>query len=260
MSEKVDQRGRYKTCTSCGFKFKFQTKDEIHLWKKSNYECPSCAVQFCSIHETDRKLLALQEKYFKSGRNDKYIGEMYPILYDYTKSIILKSFRPLIENEEHLNDLIQTVISVFIETYYFLKPGGVNYSFGGLLFHKVREVVLLEKEKSNPKPGVELISLDFTFDDGNGVEYEDTKPSLYDSIENDHNKNLICSFITDLITSLSSKCSSQEENYIRLQGIYLYLKKGEDKASKFFEVYQRKGKFHFDLTLQLIKQELRKLY
>lgn len=257
MTTKIDQRGRYKTCTSCGYQFKFKTQEEKIEWKINNFKCPDCKIEYCSIHETDRKLLAIQKKYFESNRNEKYITEMYPILYDYAKSIILKRFRKLIISQSHLNDCIQSSITLFIEAYYFNKTDGVKYSFGGLLFYKVQEYILTEHKKL-PK-GIEEISLDYQFEDGNFIEYEDTK-NVYSSIENEQNKQLICRYICNLLFAMKEKCESSKENFMRLQALYLYLIKGDNYKNKFFEIYKREGKYIFEETLALLKQELKLLY
>lgn len=258
LSDDLDQRGKPHECKFCGAKFKFKTYSEKEIWKKTKLKCPACNVEYSTIHETDRKLLALQEQYFLSDRDNKYLELMYPILYDYTKSIILKSFRKAIMSLDELDVVVKDVITCFIEEYYFDKPEGVEYSFGGLIPWKIKQILYGGQEKL-PK-NVDVVSLNFQFDDESVIEYEDHNKDVFDEIEGIENSYLNLKFLYEIIFNLSYKCACDKDDWFRLQALYIYLNKGEDAKNKFFEYYDRTGKVMFEITLEIMKQELEKYY
>ena len=103
------------------------------------------------------------------------------------------------------------------------------------------------------------ISLHYEFEDGNIIEYEDRKNKIYENIENEHDKYLICDYISDLLFSIGSFCDSAYEAYSMETALYLFFMKGERKVDNFFKLFSRTWKYLYLYALDILKKELEKL-
>ena len=181
--ERVETRGRLITCKYCKSKFQLYG-EEKDQWKKLKYPCPTCGEIYCILPPTEKELRLLQEEYQKT-KNKKTFNQMIKLFYSYTESLIKKHFSNRLTFEGALEYYTHNSVTKFVE--YYLKDSDftVGISFAGLLMHKIRETIFSKKEKPSAP-----ISLDFEFDDGNTVEYQDTKKSELDIIEDEENKKI----------------------------------------------------------------------
>lgn len=246
-------QGRLTTCRMCGHKFRIK-QEERHKWQKENLPCPKCKEIYCVLPQTERELRILQDKFFESGRQEKYMTQMYKILIPYTKSLLLKSFPAAIKSNEDADEKTHNAVSFLIEEYYAKLDYKLDISFGGMLLYKIKQALYGKQEIQTND-----ISLDFKFEDGNQVEYEDTKNKMYEHIENEHDKYLICNYITELLFSIGYYADSEQERYICETCLYLFFLKGERKVENFFKVFGREGKILYLYSLEILKKELEKL-
>ncbi len=79
--------------------------------------------------------------------------------------------------------------------------------------------------------------------------------SVYERIENEYDSDKLKEYVLNMIFSFRDFCST-EVNLIRLCGINAFLTGGDRQADKFFQLYDRKGKYEFIKTLEILKQEL----
>jgi hypothetical protein len=246
-------QGRLTTCRMCGFKFRIKLEDKDD-WQKNNLICPQCKEIYCVLPKTERKLRILQDKFFESRRKECYMTEMYKILIPYTKSLLLKSFPAAIHSNEEADEKTHMAVSFLIEEYYAKLTYKLDISFGGMLLYKIKQALYGKQEFQTSD-----ISLDYQFEDGNQVEYEDKKNNAYEHIENEHDKYLICKFITELLFSIGHFADSEQERYICETCLYLFFMKGEKKVENYFKVFGREGKILYLYSLDILKKELEKL-
>lgn len=246
-------QGRLSTCRICNHKFRILQEDR-QKWQIGKLYCPSCNELYCVLPDTERQLRILQDKFFESNRQEKYMTQMYKILLPYTKSLLLKSFPAAIKSNEEADEKSHQAVSYLIEEYYAKPMYKIDISFGGMILYKIKQALYGKAEQQE-----DAISLDFQFEDGNQVEYEDKKNKLYEQIENEHDKYLICKYISDILFSIGHFLDSTQEAYIMELCLYLFFMKGEKKVDNFFKVFGREGKLPYLYALDILKKELEKL-
>lgn len=249
--QKQDSRGRPVKCKYCYQKFQLLNEEKI-AWKKNKYACPTCGEVYCILPKTERKLRLLQEEYVDSDRKDKKVfNNMISILYDYTKSLIKKHYSNRLKFEDALQYYTHNTVSRFIE--YYLKDDSfvVDVSFAGLLMHKIKEAIFNKKEHE-----IDASSLDFEFEDGNTVEYEDSQKSVIDEIEEIQYKKDLCSQLVELIFAIEKYSKNKHENYTRLVSLASYMRNGNKYFDKFFQMYGNEGKWPTLKTLDAIRDKL----
>lgn len=246
--------GRPTKCNYCKNDFIREDKIEDALIDKA--VCPLCNIDYCNKLTTERNLFVLQDQYVsKTITVDQFINKIYPIMLEYTKSLILGNFRNRLHDSDDLeNYTIQALHYFFI---YFLKDPEfvITTSFSGMVYHKI---VQSFNEKDNRDSAD--YSLDFKYDDGNEVSYTDTKKDDMQEIEEYENKFDLLKHILKLIFDFEKECNNKRENFVRLQAVYHYLNFGEKKADNLFKQYGRFSKLKFEDTLEQLHNELKKLY
>jgi hypothetical protein len=272
MSEK-ETRGRYNTCKKCGYQFKIVNKEKKILWEKRKKKCPNCREKYCTMPETERTLMKLQDKYFSHDRDMQYLDRMSEIMLNYSQSLIKKFYSKYIVNEGDLEYYSQCTVSFLIEEYYAHEEYKVYASFAGALNDKIRQSLF---NKYNLLQ--EDLSLNWDFDDAHNDSnyYHVDKRSMkeYENIEEEENKIYLTKYILNLVFGMSAYCNSKREDLIRLMAFYLNLEFGEKRAEKLFQeevrgkkdkilqfkIYGRRNKEMYKKTLDVVKAELDKLY
>ena len=251
------QKGRPTTCKYCGHEFH---KKDLIKWETEKHPCPSCRKIWCDKPETERMLMILQDDYLKYRDKDKnpikaqkVLTEITKIFYSYTASIIKINFSNMIQEPGNLERYTQWAVSKLIEEYLKRPDFKVNGSFKGMLFPKIQEAIWGKQEHACAED-----SLDYEYDDGHVVVYEDDKKSYMESLQERHSKEQLVNSLCELIFGVSEYCT-EEENWIRLLNFRNYIIGGEKYTDKFFELYEDKtGKLKFLETLDIVKQELHK--
>lgn len=246
-----------KTCKACNYEFYIE-QAYIKEWYDALMFCPNCFETFCVMKpETERILQRKQYMYLgclNKKLKENYFKDMYNILVSYTQSLILKKFSKMLYSPETLEEKAFDALHLILEKYAEDEHYKIHTSFGGYLNDKINEV-FLHKRFYTPKN----ISLNFKFEDGNEIEYEDEKNLLKD-IEKNQDKRLLAKYITNLIFNYEKECEDKRENFLRLLAVNYFLNFGENKVDKFFRTYGRYGKSKYEETIMLIKHELRRLY
>lgn len=250
--------GRPTLCKYCGHQFH---KINLFTWEKYNHTCPSCGEIWCDKPETERMLMIIQDEYLHKrdiDKNirlaDKALKELVLLLYSYCPSIIKKSFSNMIQEPGKLEEYTEWAVSKLTEEYLKRPDFKVQGSFKGMLFPKIQEAIWGKQEHACAQE-----SLDFEFDDGHTISYGDEKKTIMDYMRERHSKEQLVSNLCDLIFGVSEYCT-QEEDYIRLLMVRNYIIGGEKFTDKFFAQYQNKtGKLKFLQTLDIVKEELRKM-
>ena len=250
--EEISHKGRPTTCRYC--KHKFHVTDKI-IWEQEKHTCPECAEIWSDKPETERMLMILQDEYFKK-RSRKILDEMVNLLTSYCESLIKKSFSNKIQEPGKCEYFAHAAVSFLIEGY--LNPDTpefrVQSSFAGMLFPKIQQAIFGKQEYDCAHE-----TLDFEFEDGNQVVYEDNKKSIFNSLQDRHSKEQLISKLCELIFGIENYCT-QEENYIILLNIRNYIIGGEKYTDRFFNNSKSKvGKFKFLKSLGMIRDELIKM-
>lgn len=125
------------TCAYCGNEVQFK-----HSAKPSR--CPHCGEKDYRKPKTETQLFKLQREYLNG--DTEALGPLYLILKDYAKSIIKKNIpREFTYHFDKIEEKSSDAANLMIEQY-LVKPGfKVDYSFGGYLQWKVKEVLWNKK-------------------------------------------------------------------------------------------------------------------
>ena len=250
-------KGRPLFCRYCNEKVII--KDRLK-WELEKHTCSECGEIWCDKPETERMLMILQDEYLEKRDKerspivaDKILKEMTVLLFSYVGSLFKKSFSNMIRDPDKFEEYKQWAVSRFIEQYLQREDFKVLGSFKGMLIGKMQEAIWGKQEKACAQE-----SLDFEFEDGNTITYEDNKKSIMDSIIERHEKEQLVDNICNLIFGISEYCT-QEENWIRLLNFRNYIYGGEKFTDKFFEQYANKtGKMLFLQTIDIVREELKK--
>lgn len=267
-----ETRGRYNTCKKCGYTFKITNKEKRLLWEKKKRRCPQCREPYCTKPETERKLMVLQDMYFKHDRDIKYLDEMSTVLLQYSQSLIKKFYSKHIVNEGDLEYYSYCTVAFLIEEYYNRSDYKVYASFAGALNDKIKQSLF---NKYNLLQ--EDLSLNWNFDDshsdGNFHHIDKLSSREFEKIESYDHKAFLVKYILELVFGLSSYCKSKTEDLIRLSAFNLNLNYGERFAEKLFQeeqknekgkvvqfkVFGRRNKDMYKKTLDVIREELVKM-
>lgn len=270
IEEKQDKiKGKPITCQLCNHKFSMVDPEKRREWQESNFTCPNCGEDYIMLPETERILRRLQDKYFEENRNNKYLSEIYKILLSYSKSLLKKHFSNKLHDFEGALDYYAHTSSMLLVSRYLQKNDFIiTVSFGQFLIKKIYEAIFGKFEHSffgevnigKNKQG-EIIkgsvdTINFVFEDGSEVDYEDKKRSSLDVIEEKEDKKNLCLFLCQIIFNIKEKCYSKSENFARLMAVEHHLTQSELWADRLFESYGREGKELYMETLNLIKTHL----
>jgi hypothetical protein len=246
-------------------------------WLKTKMVCPKCGISYSNIPKIERTLMIMQDSYFDSGKNIKYLNELAKYLIIYAKSLIKKYYSSYITCEEDINYFAENAASFVIEEYYkYFTPNvytdGNDFrmyaSFGGYLVSKIKQVIFNKQERLQ-----EDISLNWEFDDehSDGNSYHEDKQSQnsYDQIDDYENRLYLLNHVTQFIFKISAYCPTKGDDLVRLLAFDLNLRLGEKFADKLFQeerkkngkiaqysTYGRKRKQWFLKTLEAVRLEL----
>jgi len=272
IEDKPDKiKGKPITCQLCNHKFSMIDPEKRREWQESNFTCPSCGESYVMLPETERILRKLQDNYFADNRNDKYLEQMYTILISYSKSLLKKHFSNKLHDFEGALDYYAHTSSMLLTIRYKQKDDFIiTVSFGQFLIKKIYESIFGKFEHSffgevnigKTKEGTVIKgavdTLNYIFEDGSEVDYEDRKKSELNNIEETEDKKSLCLFLCQLIFGIKDKCLTKAENYSRLMAVEHHLTQSELWADKLFESYGREGKELYMSTMGLIKEYLTK--
>ena len=246
-----------KTCKACGHEFHIDSH-YIKEWFNWLMPCPVCYETYCVMKpETERILQRLQFMWLgvcNEKNKEIYYKKMYHILNSYTQSLIKKHYSNLITSQEMLEEKSMDAVHFLLEEYH-KKPGWkITISFGGFLNDKIRQVMFGKIYHETA-----AVSINYTFDDGNQVDYADKKDLLKD-IERHEDKYLTAKYFSELLFNYEKECEDKRENFLRLLSLNFFLNYGERKADNFFRVYGRYGKIRYEESIMLLKHELLRLH
>jgi len=251
VEQAVETRGRKNTCKYCKGKFKIFDHDKED-WKVKQYACPICGECYCMLPDIDRKLIYLQKEYV-ANKNTATFNKLIKKCYVYTEGLLKKHYTSVIQRfEGALEHYAHESVSRFVE--YYLKDENfeIDFSFGGMLLPKIREAIFNKKDQLTKG-----ISLDFEFDDGNTVEYEDVRKSDLKIIEDIEDKKYLSRHLSDIIFGIEEYCGcSRHENLVRLINTLSYLEAGDRYFDLFFQSYGNTAKLETLKTLEIIRKEL----
>ena len=120
-----------KVCSECKGTFAYSHKSKQEGSGRPD-TCPLCGSPYWDKPFDEVRLFRLQEKYLQSGRDSKYLTEMYPWLYkyaeNYTKNMMKTRFMiPL----QRLHEVAHDASTAVIEKYLSDEEFYIHYSFGG---------------------------------------------------------------------------------------------------------------------------------
>jgi hypothetical protein len=248
-----ETRGRAIECKKCSGKYKIVNPIEKENWQNNKMPCPHCGELYSPLPDTERQLRCLQDSFFNSNRNEKYITEITKILFSYCRSLILKYFSNKLTHTGQLEYYTTSAVSYFIEEYYAHDTFKIKVSFANYLYGKISQAIFGKQEyKAAPE------SLDYVLQDGHTVAYEDPTSNFAEKIQNLEDHLYLYNYVTKLIDEMKMFCSSPLENYIRLINVYNFLEDGEKAVDNFFSCYDRLGKYQTLKTLEILKKEIQR--
>lgn len=248
---KTENRGRPVTCKHCGNKFKFSSEQEKTTWMEKKLPCPECKVTYCCIPPTEKQLRELQDIYFENGKQFIHLTPLVQVLLTYCRSLILKSYSNKILYEGQLEYYTNDAVAYLIEDYLANPKFKITLSFGGYLNFKIRQAIF---GKHTYTVGHE--TLDYIFQDGHNVSYEDPK---FNYVQIKEDKQIIIDAYKKVLTTVfndTGNCRSSRDNYIRLFNINQFLIGGEKYVDMFYTTYEKRTKFIVLESLDRIKKEL----
>lgn len=204
-NNKVDtfeSKGRPITCKICKHKF---TKTDIQkkYWKKTKYSCPSCKNSYCCFPPTEKELMTLQDMYFDSERDNKYLDKMYEVLLPYAKSLAFKNWGKLMDEENHF-EYVHTAIYHLITSYLKRNTFRISSSFANYIKKRFLQVEIPELTKNisiNDKRGndEEFIQIESPSNIKTEVEFLSENFEVIDKIESYFNNKTLPYNLTRLL-------------------------------------------------------------
>lgn len=272
IEEKSDKiKGKPITCQLCNYKFSMIDPEKRKEWQESNFTCPSCGESYVMLPETERVLRKLQDNYFENNRDDRYLSDMYKVLLSYGKSMLKKHFSNRLYDFEGALDYYAHTSSMLLVIRYKQKEDFIiTVSFGQFLIKKMYESIFgkmehsffgevsIGKDKQGNKIKGSVDTLNYIFEDGSEVDYEDKNKSVIHHIEEVEDRRSLCLFLCQLIFDMRQKCYSRSENYARLLAVEHFLTQGDFYTDKLFELYGKEGKEAYDETMAIVKDFLMK--
>lgn len=244
------------TCKNCNNKFfekdkinEKETKDVFEQKKRLiDIICPKCLTRFCTKDDTERNLFLLQEKFYESGKEIKYLNEMTKILNAYAESFIKKYYIRTIDPFK-MQYYANNATSQLIESYYLKKNTYVYASFGGILNICIKMAIYGKQEYTSK------YSLDFEFNDGNFAIHGDKKYDYIGKVEEiNHIKYLQNIIETFLFETAGKEADTPFDDYKRLLCLNFFIKRGEDPVDYVFRVWGKNGKFLYNRTITGLKK------
>jgi hypothetical protein len=252
---KDEKRGRPIECRYCGHKFKITNKEKRRQWIDDQFPCPFCNELYCYMIKIEKDLQIIQRKFKQSGRDEKYLKEIYDLLVIYAEGMIKGRYINEIQDKSLLPIYARSAASLLVESdFYKKKDFYIDSSFGSRLQKKCMQA-LRSKKESYERTTIDD-SLDYVLQDGHTVEYEDETENEISKVEQKEEKILLLQRICQILFGIEEKCESSFENYIRLLNVYNYLEGGEQAIDKFFEIYGRYGKYKTMESLTIIRKEI----
>lgn len=256
VAKEFETRGRPINCKKCQQTFKIINPSEKEIWQQNKMICPHCGESYCPLPDTERQLRRLQDSFLESKKEEKYMTAMVKILLPYCRSLILKYFSNKLTYSGQLEYYNMAAVSYFVEEYYAHENFFISVSFANYLYGKIQQAIFGRQEYKAAGPNSE--SLDYMFQDGHFVAYEDDRSNFTDEISNEEDHQHIYNHVTKIVKEMGMFCNSALENYIRLINIYNFLEDGEKAIDNFFDYYPRLGKYQTLKTLEVIKSELKR--
>lgn len=268
-------RGKPTTCKKCKHKWSHISRESKKIWHEEKMPCPVCGALYCTLPEPEDKLRILQDELISLNSDEMYkrnnlLSDIYIILCDYARSMLLKRYRSVVYDPDMINYYAQKAASLVVEGYLEKPDFRIKISFGGLLSLKLPQSIWekdeqdlytqIENKNVRGKKTYKAYSIDYEYENEGkqAFQLEDNTDFVYD-LSNQIDSYMIKKHLYKLIEMSNDFINDPESNLKRLFGIFLFMKKGEEKADEFFRLYDLKGKLEYQKTLQLIKSELIRL-
>ena len=237
-------KGRRIKCKICQTEFSMCTSEEREEWQRKKLPCPSCKTEYCNLPKTERELRHKHNTFYDSSTTafmkNQILGEMYLILCEYAKSLILKCYRSKIQSADQLEQFSHDAATLIIQIYQ-TKEGGVHSSFGGLLILKIKEVMFSKQEYTRD------ISLNEIMDTHN-AQFEAPEKQPVPS------ENLLDKIVSEIVKDYDNRITMLHlfQIYFHQKNI-IHTKLRNKKINAFFSVYSKKYIKKYELILDDIK-------
>lgn len=140
MAEKTQRKIKFKKCTICSHIVKWE-------WGNKPERCPHCNAIKYDKPPMEAKLFNLQDKYLET-RDNEVIGEMFPIMKEYARRIVLQNLAGNVRYDEFKLDTKASDTANKLVEYYLSKPGfSIYQSFGYYLDRIAKQNMFAKKLK-----------------------------------------------------------------------------------------------------------------
>lgn len=136
------RNGRPITCRLCKIKF-YKEEGDKPEWISLKLPCPNCNTIYCCLPKQERDLMQLQDKYYEDNRDTKYLGEMYKILYSYSRSLAFKNYGGIMNDEYH-EEFAHEASFLLLTGYLKFDDFKIKKSFGGYLLKRFKQIKIDE--------------------------------------------------------------------------------------------------------------------
>lgn len=250
----VETRGKPIKCRYCEKTFKISNKEEKKQWQETFCICPLCGEEWCILPPTERKLKYLQSRYLRT-KKESDLTSFLKLYYFYIQSLIKKNYSKALKFEGALDYYANETLALFTIKFLNTPDFKIESSFAEYIKWKIIEAIY----GKNNKPS-EHVSLDFEVEEGGSLHgvIADEKKSGIERIEEEADSIYLYHRVINLLDGISHYCNEQED-YIKDLSFYIFLHKGENGFDKFFQSAGRTGKDISLKTLDILRDELKKV-
>jgi len=251
-----------RTCAYCGTTIEF-----LHTKKLTH--CPNCGKEGYIKPYTETQLFLLQKLYIEN-RDQQYLGDMYLIMYDYSKSI-LKKLLPasFTYNYSDLETKAHDAVIIIIQLYLEKKEFKIENSFAGYIEFKVKEVLWNKKTQreddhssldaliaSSDNSNTSTLGETFPIDKSSPM-FNDLELSKQQSIEKVNLVESILKVITNIM-QIVKKEYGYKDALLLIIGLWIEINNSSSllDRSNFYEVYKSNTKQFVDKSLLFIYEYL----
>jgi len=209
--------------------------------KKPNYQ------------DTEKKLRSLQDKYLAT-RDRKYYDEMFLMLKDYARSIVLRKVTgKVFLSPERVEGVAVDATLKIMQGYLTDLNHKCNSSFGGWISFPILALLYGPKVKKNDK----TISLNIKINDNNKDELLDSQENLH--IKNYYDNNTQQSPESDFIERVNVLEEEIHQIFVELKSsvdLYTYLKVNEGVLLFFRKPKLKNFTENFESTLNVVQKKV----
>lgn len=249
-----------RTCTSCGQVTTYTRKTKPH-------QCPFCNDIYWDKPTDERNLFILQDKYLKDQSNPDILGDMYLLILEYSRNIIINSIKDnIILSQESVDEKAEDLASTLLEKYLKDKTFKVEYSFGGFLIRLSKGILYNQKSKNNDRNSsfdqeiADRLTIEsnpgyFTKDSDAKLKYEKLAFSQYEKMSD----NMVVNELNQLINSIYSRIlisESRKDSILFLLGLNQFLSKENISMTDYYDYCGNKPRILIEKTKMFIRRYL----